>query len=453
MNTNQSKEKQLLKKLFNDLWPLNRSITGNDVRKSHRIISKIIPLKTFEFKSGRKFNDWIIPKEWNVTDAYIKNPLNKKICDFKENNLHLMGYSIPINKKVSFSELKKHLFFDTKQKNAIPYKTSYYKKNWGFCIKYNDFRRLKKGTYEVNIDSKLQKGSLTISESYIRGISKKEILVHCYTCHPSMANNELSGPLLATLLTNNLIKKKNYFSYRVIFAPETIGSNIILNKYEKHFKKNLIGGFVCTCVGIDNKIHFKMTKQQNTIIDQTVKNYLKKNKIKSKIIPFNPSGSDERQYCSIGYNFPIASIMTTPYGKYKEYHTSLDNEKIISFSKLIKIKNILIGVFKDLEKCYLQNIIIPSNKIDLKKVYKKGIYPIILIKKGEPQLSRHNIHYKTKDHKFADSLTRSIKWLIHYSDGNKTLKEISVISKISLKKLNKAILVLKRAKLLKLKKI
>ena len=225
---------------------------------------------------------------------------------------------------------------------------------------------LKKGKYEVNIKSKLHKGSLTISESYIKGISK-EILIHCYTCHPSMANNELSGPLLATLLTNNLIKKKNYFSYRIIFAPETIGSNIILNKYEKHFKKNLIGGFVCTCVGIDNKIHFKMTKQQNTIIDQIVKNYLKKNKIKSKIIPFNPSGSDERQYCSIGYNLPIASIMTTPYGKYKEYHTSLDNEKIISFSKLIKIKNILIGVFKDLEKCYLQNLIKPLNKIDFER--------------------------------------------------------------------------------------
>ena len=236
MNTSELKEKQLLKKLFDDLWLLNRSITGNGVRKTHKIISKIIPLKTFEFKSGSRFNDWIIPKEWNAKDAYIKDENNKKICNFKENNLHLMGYSIPINKKMSLKELKKHLFFDIKQKNAIPYKTSYYKKNWGFCIKYNDYRKLKNGVYQVKINSNLTNGSLTISEAYIKGFTKKEIIIHCYTCHPSMANNELSGPLVATLLTKNLMKKKNYFSYRIFFAPETIGSNIILKKYEKHFK-------------------------------------------------------------------------------------------------------------------------------------------------------------------------------------------------------------------------
>lgn len=442
---------KLLNTLFDKLWPLNRSLTGNGVRKTHKIISNFIPIKKFEYRSGLKFNDWIIPNEWNIKDGYIVTPEKKKICEFKKNNLHVVGYSEPVNKIISKEDLCNKLHYDKKNKSAIPYNTSYYKKDWGFNISYNEYKKLKPGKYKVLIKSSLKKGSLTISELLIKGKVKEEILIHTYTCHPSLANNELSGPLLSVILAKFLLKKKNYFSYRFIFAPETIGANIILKKYSDHFKKYLVAGIVATCVGKKGGYFFKKSKIENSIINIAFNNIKKKEKkLKFKILKFKPSGSDERQYCSQGYNFPVGSIMTSPYGNYKEYHTSLDNKKIMDFKNMIKVKNIYLKVFYELEQLYFKNNLKLRINKEIKKNKKK--FPKMKILNGEPQLSRHRVHYKRKDHKFADNLTKAIKWVVHYADGNNSIKSISALSRINYKMTLKACKILKKAQLLEFKK-
>ena len=216
------KELRSIENAFDKLWPINRSITGNGTRETHKILRKIIPLKTYEVKSEKVFNDWKIPLEWNVKEAFILDPKGRKIIDFKNNNLHLMGYSTPFKGYLSLEDLKKYLNYVKNQPDAIPYRTSYYKRQWGFCLSYNQFKNLKKGKYYVCIDSTLSKGSLTLSDHYIKGKIDKEIIIHAYTFHPSMANNELTGPLIAAFLAKRI--KNNFLSYRFVFVPETIGA-------------------------------------------------------------------------------------------------------------------------------------------------------------------------------------------------------------------------------------
>lgn len=426
-----SLEKKKLIKTFDSLWPLNRSLTGNDVRKTHKIIRKILPLRTFEINSLTKVHDWQVPLEWNVNKAYIKDSKGKTILDFKNNNLHLASYSISFNGELTFQELKKKLFFIKNKPNAIPYKTLYYNNDWAFCISYKNFKKLKNQRYYVFIDTSLKKGSMTISDYLIPGKTKKEILVHTYTCHPSLANNELSGPITTTFLAKRI--KNNYFSYRFIFAPETIGAIAYLNKFGKHLKKNLIAGYICTCTGIDKFITYKKSKKEDSLADifaiETLKEY---NKFKIKIKNFSPSGSDERQYCSLGYNLPVGSIMSKPYGEYPEYHTSLDNKKTINFSHLQKIIDFYFDVFCKFETKKNQIFKMKEKKFQ-KKIKKKCIYPINLKKMGEPMISKYKLHYGVKNYYKADKFTMGIKWLIHYSSGQYSINEISKMSKIKKK--------------------
>ncbi len=431
---------QQLEKNFNTLWPLNRSITGNDVRKTHKILSQIIPLKTYEIKSGTKINDWKVPYEWNVKHAVLKDENGKIILDFKNNNLHLLGYSKPIKKKITKEDLIKHLYFIKKMPDAVPYKTSYYKKKWGFCLSFNQFKKLKSDNYYVDIDTNFKKGSMTMSEYYLPGKVKKEILIHTYTCHPSMAINELSGPLVAAFLAKELKKEKNrYFSYRFVFAPETVGAISFLAKKGKYLKKNLIAGYICTCVGHQTQITYKESKIGSTIADYAVKKvFLTLKKIRKKILKFSPSGSDERQYCSIGYNLPVGSLMRVPYGLYKEYHTSLDNKKIINFSSMYETILIYKKVFKFIEKNYFTFDHLNKNLNGEKKFFKKK-YPCIRVKNGEPFLTKHKVSYNTKDHAHADKLTLATKWLVHFCDGYNSLNFISKISKIKISILRKSL--------------
>ena len=428
-----------LKNYFELLWPLNRSLTGDDVRKTHRILSQIIPLKTYEIKSGTKVNDWHIPHEWNVKNATLKDASGKILIDFKKNNLHLMGYSIPIKKKIEKKKLLKNLHFIKKLPNAIPYKTSYYRRNWAFCLSYEQFKKLKDKYYYINIDTELKKGSMTMSEYYLPGVSKKEILVHTYTCHPSLAVNELSGPLVTAFLAKEIKKISNrYFSYRFVFAPETIGAIAFLSKKGNYLKKNLVAGYICTCVGHNSIITYKKSKLGSSFADFSVENFLnKKKKLKKKIINFSPSGSDERQYCSLGYNLPVGSLMRKPYGKYKEYHTSLDNKKLISFNSMFETIKIYKNIFKFIEKNYFK--LKGSHKNKIKKIKSKKIYPFNVKINGEPFLTKYKILYNTKDHAIADKLTLATKWLIHFSDGHTSLEEISKLSKINIFVLKKSL--------------
>ncbi|MDC3087772.1 DUF4910 domain-containing protein [Candidatus Pelagibacter sp.] len=462
-----------IENLFDVLWPFNRSITGDGVRQTHKEISKIINIKTSEIPSGKKVYDWTIPEEWNPIEAYVLDDNGKKIIDFKKNNLHLLNYSQPFQGFLSLDKLKKHLYYDKKNPTAVPYKTSYYKKNWGLCLSYNEFKKLKKGNYFVYINVKFSKGSITFSELLLPGKSKKEILIHTYTCHPSLAINELTGPVLATYLAKELgLRKNRFFSYRFVFTSETIGTISYINKKEKSLKKNIIAGLVLTCLGIKNYITFKKSRNQNSLINSSfinLKNSLqKKNKV--KIIEFSPSGSDERQYCSLGINLPIATFMSKKCGEYKEYHTSLDDKSIVSFKNLNNNIKTLLKLFNQIEKNYkkknyssemINNLSIKNKNKNKNKSKSKSknkikrydkIFPFIKITKCEPHLSKWKIHYGTRDHKIADIQTHATKWLIHFSNGKNSIDQIGKMSKINPELIYKVSLIMKKSKLISFKK-
>ena len=314
-------------KFARELWPINRSITGDGVRETLRKISNHLPsLKIKSIPTGTKVFDWIVPQEWNVKEAYIITPSGKKICDFSQNNLHLVGYSIPFKSEVSFDELKKHLYTLPDQPNAIPYVASYYKEKWGFCLSQDQFNTLENGTYKVVIKSTLFDGELNYGELLIKGQSDKEIFLSTYICHPSMANNELSGPTVVTFLAKWLQEiNETDFSYRIIFIPETIGSITYLSKNYKDMKNKIFAGFNVTCVGDDRAYSYLPSRNGKTISDMIAKHVLKW--IDPNFIKYSwlDRGSDERQYCAPGIDLPIASILRTKYGRYPEYHTSLDN--------------------------------------------------------------------------------------------------------------------------------
>ena len=310
-----------------ELWPINRSITGDGVRETLERISKhLTRLSIKSVSSGTQVFDWIVPNEWNVKEAYIITPSGKKICDFYLNNLHLVGYSIPFKGTVSLNELKKHLYTIPDQPNAIPYITSYYEERWGFCLSQDQFNALESGNYKVVINSTLSKGELNYGELLIKGKSDKEIFLSTYICHPSMANNELSGIAVVTFLSKWLqeIDETN-FSYRIIFIPETIGSIAYLSQNYKDMKNKIFAGFNVSCVGDNRSYSFLPSRNGNTISDLISKHVLKW--IDPNFIEYSwlDRGSDERQYCAPGIDLPIASIFRTKYGSYPEYHTSLDD--------------------------------------------------------------------------------------------------------------------------------
>lgn len=313
------------------LWPLNRSISGEGVRETLSEIQKIIPtLKVNSISSGTQVFDWTVPKEWRVNDAYIISPDGVKICSFSENNLHLIGYSIPFKGKLSLNKLKEHLFTLPEQPNAIPYITSYYEERWGFCLTHEQFKNLKQGEYEVFIDTELFNGELNYGELLIKGENEKEVFLSTYVCHPSMANNELSGPTVVTFLAKWLLSlKKPRFSYRIIFIPETIGSISYLSLHYEQMKKKVFAGFNVSCVGDDRSYSYIPSRDGNTISDKIALHVLNRIDPNFKKYTWLDRGSDERQYCAPGIDLPIASIIRTKYGKYPEYHTSLDDLKTV----------------------------------------------------------------------------------------------------------------------------
>jgi len=411
--------KEIVETIFDRLWPIARSITGDGVRETHKIISEFIPLNTYEVSTGEAVFDWNIPKEWKVNEAYIIDPDGKQILDFNENNLHLINYSTPFSGKLSLMELNEFLHSMPEMPDAIPYKTSYYRETWGFCISHKERLKLKEGVYDVVVDTSLFDGALTISDCVIPGRSKKEILVHTYTCHPSLAINELSGVLVTLGIAMRMLESgDNFYTYRFVFAPETIGAITYLSKNAVHLKEYLEAGYICTCVGHDGSFNYKKSRKNDSIADRAVHHYFKQNdQLEFKSQDFSPSGSDERQYCSLGINLPVGSLMRTPYHQYPEYHTSLDNKSVISFKAVCDTVEAYVGIFDLIEK---------------NKTYK------ISKMNCEPYMSKYEGLYVNKDHRFASDLTKAVKWMIHYSDGNHDLIKISQLSGINVNILNEA---------------
>ena len=317
--------------LAKELFPICRSITGNGVRDTFKIIKRHLPgVTSEEIPTGTKCFDWVIPREWNIREAYIANLKGEKIIDFKNNNLHVVNYSTPIEGKMKMGELRKRLHTLPALPEAVPYITSYYQEYWGFCLSQDLLETMKDEEYQVKIDSQLTDGSLTYSEILIPGKLEEEIFLSTYICHPSMGNNETSGPVLATFLAKYISQLDRKFSYRIIFVPETIGAIAYLSKNLDVLKKNVYAGFQLTCVGDNRAYSYLPTRAGNTITDKVMKHALKHKVSAYKTYSFLNRGSDERQYCAPGVDLPVASIMRTKYGDYKEYHTSLDDLNLIS---------------------------------------------------------------------------------------------------------------------------
>ena len=414
-----------------DLFPICRSLTGKGTSKTLQYIKKIVPeMKIKHFTSGAKVFDWKIPSEWNVNDAWIKNSNGKKIIDFKKNNLHLVGYSTPINKKIKLNDLKKHLFTLPKQPNAIPYVTSYYKKNWGFCINYNQYKSLKNNTYHVLIDSTLKKGSLKYGELVFKGKLKKEIFLSTYICHPSMANNELSGPCVTVALAKWIKSKKNKhkYTYRIIFIPETIGSIAYLSRNLKVLKENMVAGFNISCVGDEKSYSLIHTPDEKTLADKVALKVMTKHTSNFIKYSFLKRGSDERQYCSPSVSLPVVGICRSKYGTFPEYHTSLDNLNFITPKGLEGgykvIKKIL--EFFEKEKFYYTNITC------------------------EPHLSKRKM-YRTLSSKLTmlNSEEKNITNFLAYANGKRDLAEIGEKTKTNPIKFIKIIKKLEKEKLIK----
>ena len=408
-----------------DLFPINRSLTGDGVRQTLQYIKNIIPeMEIKEVPSGTKCFDWTVPQEWNCDDAYILDPDGNKICDFKVNNLHVVGYSTPIDKEVDLEELKEHLYWIEDQPTAIPYITSYYSPRWGFCLSFNEFKKLKKGTYKVKINSELIDGSLTYGEVKLRGESDKEIFLSTYVCHPSMANNELSGPVVTTALVKFIksLKDRKY-SYRIVFIPETIGSITYISRNIDDMKKNIIAGFNISCVGDDRCFSYIPSRYGNSLSDKVSKHVLKN--IDYVEYSFLDRGSDERQYCSPGVDLPIATICRTKYGQYPEYHTSLDDLTLIT-------PNGLYGGYEKLMKA-------------IELLEKNNYYKVNV--SCEPQLGKRGL-YPTISTKETGAIVRDMMNFIAYADGNNDLIDIANIIGVQAEDLYDIVDDMKRANLI-----
>lgn len=397
-----------------ELFPICRSITGPGIRKSLKLIKKNIPeLKIKKIKSGTKVFDWKIPEEWIIKKAYIVDQKNKILIDFSRNNLHLVGYSKPINTIINLKKLLQRIHTIKNNHYAIPYITSYYKRYWGFCVSENFKKSLIKNykpnsKFKVIIDSEFKNdGNLNYGEIFIKGTSKKEILISTYLCHPSMANNELSGPIASMVLAKRYLKQKNSKSIRILFIPETIGSIAYIFQNKEQLKKNVIGGYNLTCIG-DNRSHSCIfSKYGNSLSDKYLKASYKHFKINYKKYSFLERGSDERQYNSPGIDLPIATICRSKFGRYKEYHTSLDNFDLVTLDGLsggIKVADFAI-------KKFLQNTF-PIAKIDCEpNLGKRGLYPTL------STLKKNRTSQKLLD-------------FLQYSDGTNDLEDISKFIKL-----------------------
>jgi aminopeptidase-like protein len=363
-----------------DLFMVNRSITGPGVRETLIYLSKLIEgLQIKSVSSGTKVFDWIVPDEWVICEAYIEDELGNRIIDFKNNNLHLVGYSIAVDQWMELDKLQEHLHSLPEQPDAIPYVTSYYSRSWGFCLSHNQRSSLSSGRYKVFIDSTISPGVLNYGELVIPGERKEEVLLSTYICHPSMANNELSGPIVTTALSQWLLSlKKRKYTYRILFIPETIGSITYLSQNHKHMKENIVAGFVISCVGDNRTYSFVPSRNGETLADRAALHILNASLEKFDHYSYLDRGSDERQYCSPGVDLPVCSIMRSKYDTYPEYHTSLDNLSFISPEGLQGGYDIIQKTIKTLEFNDYYKTLSPCEP----QLGKRGMYPNTSIKDG-----------------------------------------------------------------------
>jgi aminopeptidase-like protein len=384
------------------LYPICRSITGNGMRRTLNLIRQRIPLKMFEVSTGTTVFDWTVPKEWNIRNAYIKDSRGHSVVDFQQHNLHVVNYSVPVSGTFSLSELRHHLHTIPEHPDWIPYHTSYYRETWGFCLSHREMLALEDEEYEVCIDSSLENGSLTYGECYLPGRSTEEVLISCHACHPSLANDNLSGLTVATALAESLLGRDLRYSYRFVFIPGTIGAITWLSE-NRHRVDRIRHGLVLTGIGNASGFNYKKSRRGDAEIDRAVTHVLRHQDEPYEILEFSPYGYDERQYCSPGFNLPVGCLMRSVWGTFPEYHTSADNLEFIkpqSLAAALRVCTATVDVLEN-DRAYVN----------------QNPY-------CEPQLGKRNL-YRSMGGKSIGAEINARLWVLNLSDGEHSLLDIA----------------------------
>ena len=411
-----------------ELYPICRSLTGNGVRATLRRLAREVPLELHEVPSGTQVFDWTIPEEWNIREAWIKAPDGREVVNFANHNLHVVGYSTPVREKISLTDLRPRLFSLPEQPDLIPYRTSYYKKTWGFCLPHRDVERLEDGEYEVFIDASHTAGSLTYGECLIPGTTADEVLISCHTCHPSLANDNLAGIAVAVALAKQLLARPaRHLSYRFLFIPGAIGSITWLALHQGGIAR-IKHGLVLTCAGDEGALTYKQSRQGNAVIDRAMRHVLKTSGAQYRVLDFHPYGYDERQYCSPGINLPVGCLMRSQHGTFPEYHTSADT---LDFIK---------------PQCMADTL---TQTLDACEVLEHNASYVNLKPMCEPKLGNYGLYNGGGGQRALAFDELALLWVLNQSDGGHDLLAIAERSGMTFRQILTAAKVLEAAGLLR----
>jgi aminopeptidase-like protein len=414
-----------LYKLVAELYPICRSITGDGVRRTLEIINREIGLEVHEVPTGTQVLDWTVPREWNVRDAWVANPAGERVIDFQASNLHLLGYSVPVRATMPLAELREHLYTLPDHPDWVPWRTSYYAERWGFCASQRLVDSLPEGDYEVCVDTTLADGHLTYGEHLVEGETADEVLVSCHVCHPSLANDNLSGIAVASRLARLLAETRPRYSYRFLFAPGTIGSITWLARNEDRLGR-IRHGLVLACVGDPGGFTYKRSRRGDAEIDQAVAHVLGR-RPGHRVVDFTPYGYDERQFCSPGFDLPVGCLSRTPYAQYSEYHTSADDLGLVGPEQLEG----------SLEVCW-----------EVVQVLERNRRYHNLSPRGEPQLGRRGLYGAIGGRSDAEERQMAMLWVLNLSDGRHSLLDVAERSGVAVSLLAEVASTLEEAGLL-----